>query len=300
MVQLYDKIDSYPVGPNDYWKLDSGKQHSTSTLLHLLEASNFTCKSKHKGRARLCTLYQRSQRGLLSYDGSSFRELKRFARQRALPLAVSSITSKLTPTILRAQLEQADEDATFDVFSDLPPELREMIFVHYFSSLDSLDSSSARTSHKSQPPITRVSHDVRKESLLPFYDHCRFMLSVRNVASPYRALWLHPLTANFVASTPNFARIRLLKLIFEFHRVSFELDLTNKDNPLHSLSVSLIGYMYGPGVKEKPSRVLAELRPKAMGMAARAGPLRLQMGDIEELGRSLCKILGDHPAKYYS
>lgn len=290
MVPLHDGLGSIPLGPNDYWKLNSGKKHGTSTLLHRLEVSNFACKSEHEGCARLCTLYQRSQRGLLSYDGVPFRELKIFAKQRALPLAVSSISSKLTPTILRAQLEQADEDATFDRFSELPPELREMIFVHYFSSLDSLDSSSAVTGLKSQPPITRVSRDIRKESLLLFYDHCKFTLRVRNV--------LHPITANFVASTPNFARIKLLKLIFEPLSVSFELDLTNKDNPLHFLKVSLIAFNYGPRVEEKLARVSAGLRPKVMEMAARAGPLRLHVGDIEELGRSLCKILGDHPTEY--
>lgn len=284
-MQLHDKLDSHPVGPNDYWKLDSGKQHSTNTLVHLLDASNFTCKSKHKGSARLCTLYQSSQRGLLSYDGVSFRELKLFAKQRALPLAVSSISSTLTPTILKAQLEKADEDATFDRFSELPPELREMIFVHFFGSLDSLDSSSAWTSPKSQPPITRVSREIRKESLLLFYEHCKFMLCVINVAVSHKAFRLHPTTANFLASTPNFARIKLLKLVFEPLGVSFELHLTNRDNPLQFVDVPPRWYVYGPRVERKLARVSAGLRPKVMEMAARAGPLRLRLSDIEEIGK---------------
>lgn len=36
---------------------------------------------------------------------------------------------------LKAQLEQADEDATFDYFTSLPPELRERIYKLYFGSL---------------------------------------------------------------------------------------------------------------------------------------------------------------------
>lgn len=62
---------------------------------------------------------------MTSYEGIPLDDLKRYAAQRALPPIVGS-KNRLGP--IKAQLEQADDEATFNRFSDLPPELRLLIY----------------------------------------------------------------------------------------------------------------------------------------------------------------------------
>jgi hypothetical protein len=114
---------------SDYWKLDHGPR-TKQDLLSILEPKGRAYKSTSVAHLRV--LYSHYQRGLLSYEGLRASELETFISQRALP---PRIDKRPTVSNLKRLLELADDDATFDRFLDLPPELRQQIYDHYFDSL---------------------------------------------------------------------------------------------------------------------------------------------------------------------
>lgn len=122
---------------------------------------------------RLRQLYVRHLHRFLSYEKLSARELRSFVKQRGLP---KMATTKSTTATLRAQLEQADEDATFDRFSDLPPELRQRIFEHHFDSFDVPPKYVTRPG--GQPPVIFASKQTGLEAPPLFYSRCQFGFQV--------------------------------------------------------------------------------------------------------------------------
>lgn len=212
MVQLFDHGGWPRAGPNDYWKLDTGIVLSGRNLRENLREKNFSVL-KSVNKARLRVLYARCQRGLPSYEGMSLRELRFYATRHAL-----TISPKATTTVIKTQLEKADDDATFDRFSDLPPELRRMAFQYYYDSLpfDTEADNMYAQNVRYPPPVTRTSHMFRRESLPFFYDRCDFgITSTGSSKFPYK-LSPCPRTARFIESTAihDFARIKSLRLTF--------------------------------------------------------------------------------------
>jgi len=181
MVQISDH--EYEQGSKDWWKVDSGKYYGAKDLLQILKDNIYSHKSKSKRVAHLRALYVRWQRGLMSYEGLSIRELKLYAAQRQLP---AHLNKKVTLTELKSQLEQADEDVTFRL-SDLPPELRNIIFSYYFDSVVEFRSVFLRR----QPPITYASRIIRRETLPLFFERFGFtfdysLYANRHAADPER------------------------------------------------------------------------------------------------------------------
>ncbi|GAB7330384.1 hypothetical protein MBLNU13_g02005t2 [Cladosporium sp. NU13] len=151
IVQLYG---NGPSEPNTYWELDSGTALSARSLRQHLSRKKFKPLIQTT-KPRLRELYVRYQRGMLSYERLPLRELRKFTAQRAL--LTNTDTTLNSVKELKGLLEKADDDATFGRFSDLPPELRQIVFLHYFNSLVVRE-----VRHKQQPPITLVSHSVRR------------------------------------------------------------------------------------------------------------------------------------------
>jgi len=208
---------------NDYWKLDSGNRiRKKNELLGLLTQTSASINGKNMTRLR--ELYVRQQRGLLSYEGLGARELISFVIQRKLSLQANP---KPSLAILKTQLEQADEAATFDRFSDLPPELRQQIFMQYFDSFD--ESQGDEEEPGGQPPITLVSRQTRLEALPIYYSRFNFT---------FCAAWCYHestfINKPFIRNTDddNFARIWFLKLFgFLYHDGATDLEM--------SISISL-------------------------------------------------------------
>ena len=164
MVQVSDH--GYGQGTKDWWKLDSGKRYGAKTLLYILKDKKYFHTSKSKRVVHIRALYVRCQRGLMSYGGLPIRELKLYVAQRGLPI---DLNKKTTLTELKVKLEQADEDVTFRL-SDLPPELRKIIFSYYFDSVVDFRDSPLRR----QPPITYASRIIRRETLPLFFERFDF------------------------------------------------------------------------------------------------------------------------------
>lgn len=110
--------------------------------------------------------YSRMQRGLMYYGNCSSEEVQRFCKQRK----IEPVGGRRQNNFIIA-LEQADDIATFDRFEKLAPEIRLEIYKQFFSSFDTSRALPAKTS---QPPISRVSRQTRRESLPLFYATMRF------------------------------------------------------------------------------------------------------------------------------
>jgi hypothetical protein len=268
MVQLYEDGTN---GSNTYWKLDSGVALPTRRLRKRISNMDFATLKKTT-KSRLRELYIRLQRGLLCYEGLPYRELRHFASQRALAVSTEATVSFKA---LKGLLEKADDDVTFERFSELPPELRQNVFLHYFDSL-----VVRKVRYKQQPPIALVSRKLREESLPLFYERCEFTIgAVGDLRTVPCKLVPDTLATPFLQSTAieHFARIKSLNLIFHNLGVYIQLDLHNKDNPVIFAEVSRASGEAGD------ERFFSELRVLTMGIVAREGPLKLRMSDIEEI-----------------
>lgn len=290
MVHLHNFGGYGIAGPKDYWKLDSGFHWQKRGLREKLS------KNKHSGfkigcgnTARLRELYVRHQRGLLSFESLPLQELRQFATVRGITVDPNAVS-----TVVKAQLEKADNEATFDRFTDLPPEVRQIIFRHYYESL----LSSIRAVRKYQPPITMVSRMIRQESLPLLYGYCGRLEIVSDgpITAPYK---LNPslATAKFLQSTPAhlLARIRLLQLTFTNLNFRAAIDLSNQHDPV--CKVSSYGRYHSWEMTEatlaRQQHIPSALRALATSIAARPGPLRLQLSDIEDMGEMVRSIIAD-------
>ena len=283
------QFSNYP-RPRDYWKLRDGRSLDAYILRHELETENFFV-FKNTSKSRLMVLFVRCQRGLPSYEGTPLRDLKRYAVQRALPPPAKRET---TLGAAKARLEQADDEATFDRFSDLPPELRQMIYAFYFKSFHRFGLSI----HKNQPPITRASRETRRESLPLFYEYCDFAVITATELHwlPQYNVALTTTSRDWVKATSaeNFGRIKSISLEIPHKYSTFKLGLNNRENPI-SVAWGLLNHSQSPDptVQERKDRLLFELRTIAMGIAAREGPLKLRKGDLEEMYETIRRVLGD-------
>jgi hypothetical protein len=284
-----------------YWKLDSGDpiNYKKHILLEMLRDKHYTCKSRTL--VRIQEHFVRCQRGLLSYEGLSIRELKLFTKQRGIPVTIGK---KPTLSSLKAQLEQADDDLTFDRFSDLPPELRQKIFQQYFDPFGQYLNSSGRYGfgrpvRGGQPPITMASRQTRREALPLYYSRCQFDIT-RPAASNCDIMGIDEniVQKAFVQNTPihDFALIRYFTLMFHIPRsrinrndyVYFTVNINDDECPVkvshfvghegivaHQLDIKTSG--------DEVDRVneLFMLEPRAVirSIAARGGPMKLQKND---------------------
>jgi hypothetical protein len=283
MVQLYDDYDWRLPGPKEYWKLDSGKRLRSQLLREKLREGHHSAL-KSVNNTRLRALYVRTQRGLLSFESMPPLELRHYAAQRGLTVAPSA-----TPKAVKAQLEQADDDATFDRFTDLPPEIRQIIYQYY------LDSSvaSAGSKYKYQPPLTMTSRMIRRETLPLFFDCWDIEItSAGHLTAPYK---FHPCTrtARLLQSTTtqNLARVKSIQLWFDDLKAGATIDLRNQD-PISKVDVWRTGWsdVIEAG-RARQQHLSAALRSLALSMAARPGPFRFRLSDVEDVGETIRIII---------
>lgn len=157
-------------GANMYWKLGRPSDNTTAQIKQFFKDKGFHFKES-ASKTRLLTLYSRFERELLSYEACTTAELKAFCLQRKILL-----TGNLKKGVLVLRLEEEDEDATFSQFLDLPPELRNRVYSIHFESF-------ANLALPTTPPITRVSQQLRQETLLLFYQSCTAIVNISGATS---------------------------------------------------------------------------------------------------------------------
>ncbi|KAK4610446.1 hypothetical protein CLAFUW4_13729 [Fulvia fulva] len=185
----------------DYWKLPypyldgvvgyADRSGCTYTLEHFREFA------RH--------YFNRKYLRLFPYEDCSIEDLKRFCEDRKLDIAYPiqetvmateyepvTATMVVTPKLIKrfelyradfiAQLNTDDDNRTFHGFAKLPPELRVHIYTWLFLSYG---EETGGLELPVQPPITRVSRLLRKESLPVFYQTCTFQLRLEHYDTPY-------------------------------------------------------------------------------------------------------------------
>lgn len=265
---------------NNYWKLDSGERWTEKTKEELLQILTTNDRSlKAASMTRLRELFVRQQRGLLSYEGLTVGELRSFVVQRGLS---STSTARPTAATLKARLEQADEDATFDRFSELPPEIRQQIFEQYFDSLNKCRGYTSRPG--GQPPIALASRQTRLEALPLYYSCCLFRFRIVDD-------WPDS-TFDCYLPVHRLARVRLLDLYgFRCHYKLAEYTISisvNLNDENCSTKISKISSRKGGKAMEivatKVNRMLMQ-EPHAVirRIASRPGSQKLRRSDMSEL-----------------
>lgn len=221
-----------------YWKLEGYEHFKIIHLKVYLEQAGYHVKAS-SNRKQLVDALVRWQRGLLSYDACSSKELKTFCSQRNVKVSKKPLKKELVDC-----LEDEDEMATFDRFLDLPPELRNRIYSLHFDSIDT------PLNLPQPPPITTVSRQVRQESLLLFYQTCRTIMSFHSDVSArtfgYRLssktqVSARLSTARLFSRAPSECLGNIRKLRLEgtvcppqhWVRTAWEIDLGNGTNPVN-------------------------------------------------------------------
>lgn len=155
---------------DDYWRIRG--RHPRTEYVTVKEAKETMKKrgfywksSERKGRAM--ELYERCERGLVSYEACKRRELESFVKQRGISYDRSAHKSDLV-----GMLELADDTCVFYKFLDLPAEMRSIIFTMYMEGLVVPGDKAC------QPPLCLTSRQLRHESLPLFYQVSAFSFSL--------------------------------------------------------------------------------------------------------------------------
>lgn len=224
----------------------------------------------------------RFQRHLLSYRQCTLQELIVFCENRHLTPKVKTISS------LSNTLEQADDEATFDRFLDLPPELRNTIYAMHFSDFDTVPEI------HHQPPIALASSQLRKETRELFYSCGTFRVSVhRDYPLGTYEKFLSPDTVQMVQqlSTNDFCFFSRIKYL-EMHDEpsygkpfdAFSLDFTpglSADRAITCLKLDYTTSLFiDTSGNDKLERALF---PIIQAMIARSESWSLRKGDLDDL-----------------
>lgn len=250
-------------GYNNYWKLESNRHHGTAALRARLRHLNYKFQSS-ANKDRLIQLLSRHGRGLLSYDAYRVDELRTFCQERGL-LSASSSRPQKVQMILR--LETADEMATFERFMNLPPELRVLTYTIYFKSLPAL-------SQPVQPPISKVSTLIRKESLPTFFKTCNFVFDVTcTTARPFQ---LHSSPPSFFSRTDD-------ERLKQIRHLTIDISIIGEEIRWQQGKIKILGR--SDSVERRPCPLATAVSRYLEGLANGSKETGLTRADFDEVRR---------------
>ena len=260
---------------DEYWKISRWCDMSCYDLKQELKQHQYKIPSS-ANKARLIEVMSRCQRGLMLYDGCQPKELSTFCTNRGI-----EIRSKLKPKKrqLIATIEDADDQRVFHRFMDLPPELRVQIYTSYFSSLGTVEQPI-------HPPITRVAHLVRKESLPLFYAVTRFTVGwVRHIPSRHHVA---KKKGEFFQNTSaeNIGLIRNLSISF-FGWCGHELVEWTEGSIKYFRQAAIPGLTFQ--VFNDPSKLCMTIAGYVTSINGQSGGRLLKMADIDKIISRICK-----------
>ena len=260
-------------GADEYWRLERPSHSTKAEILkgQLREKAYYFKPSATKDRLR--NVVVRCELGFLSYDKYPAKELKELCKQRRLELGAVTTKDNLVQI-----LELADDNATFDRFLDLPPELRNRIYTFHFDAFASAEFPTT-------PPIARVSRQLRQETLVLFYQAFKIRISTCTYATKrlFVSMPIHCLE--------NLRRFEVHGAIVSETALSlvlrkWDVNLGTAGNDAH-VSVDLLEWhvnytVDGIAVKE---RVEARLKKEFEAIAAREGQKKLRRSDVDMFRR---------------
>jgi hypothetical protein len=251
-----------------YWRRGMAEKHTKDDLKDFLNKRGFYHKKSEK-LSRLEVLAERCDRGHLSYEGYDVAQLRQFVKHRGLKMASPSKANKKQ---LVQHLEDADglndkfEDSReFPRFLELPPELRNAVYTFYFNALGVIPQ------RFSQPPLCKVSRELRAESLGLFYEHSTFSISMTRCLLTTGDVAINHQSKLFRDSIllPDFTRIKHL---------SIELEVGSFFSAVGTWTIDLTS---GMSTANSSCRRRQEMQQVVDDVMAREGPNKLRKSDIE-------------------
>lgn len=153
--------------PDDYWKVfwppgaRSKKDFRQELQRRRIDMSNSARWDD------LNMALKRTLLGLSLHKSTSHVELRKIIRERGIEMEPYASPLK--------SLFKADEERKFDKLLDLPPELRNRIYQYHFASFYQPIYAAE------QPPISKISRQLRKETLGLFYSSCTFRFAMEAI-----------------------------------------------------------------------------------------------------------------------
>jgi hypothetical protein len=268
--QRLDDIEKGRPGLQDkYWRWGMAEKHTKDDLKEFLHKHAFYYRKSEKV-ARLEALAERCDRGHLSYEKYNVAQVRQFVKNRDLQM---TLPSKANKKQLVQHLEDADklsdafEDSRkFPRFLKLPPELRNAVYAFYFDALGVIPQ------RFSQPPLCKVSCELRVESLGLFYEHSTFSISMKRCLLNTGDVAVNHQSKLFRDSIPHSDFIRIKHLSVELEVGTFlsavgtwTIDLTSGESTANSSC----------GRQQKMQQVVDSIM-------AREGPNKLRKSDLED------------------
>ncbi|KXT13530.1 hypothetical protein AC579_4152 [Pseudocercospora musae] len=303
---------------DDYWKLQSYSSWTAHRMKESLELRHYAV-GKSYSKDKLEEALLRSDCGMQSYADKSHDDLRALIHNRGVDASHVIRGSKVgSRGDLLSLLKTADMNPRFERFSDLPPELRNKVYEHYFSEI-------RQTLYApSEPPITRVSRDIRKETIKMYYDSCTFVfvlrlpktsdcsLGLRSLQADARALTFPSQMRLFMTSVSPEHLAYVRKMVIQlvpyhekelFYRdpkykaISIWIDEEGSDYDVHSMQ--LFGILKGHGrprnrvgsmsvlsdgaAQLRANAVCVQLEQVVGRIAQRDGKARLKLNDLYDI-----------------
>lgn len=224
--------------------------------------------------ARLQALAERCDRGHLSYDSYNVAQLRQLVKDRSLE---RTLPSKANKKQLVQHLEDADdandafEDSRkFPRFLELPPELRNAVYTNYFKGLGVIPQ------RFSQPPLCKVSRELRVESLGLFYEYSIFKISMTRCLLNTGDVLINNQTKLLRNNIPlsDFARIKHL---------SVELEIGTFMSAVGTWTIDLTN---GKNIANSSCRRQQDMQRMVDSIMAREGPKKLRKSDLRNFRRA--------------
>ena len=260
---------------NEYWRWGMPGKHTREVLKDFLWKRAFYHKKSEK-LPRLKVLAERCDRGHLSYETYNVAQLRQFVEARGLKM---KSTSKANKKQLVQRLETAEklsdtfeDKREFPRFLELPPELRNAVYTFYFNGLKVVPQ------RFSQPPICKVSRELRVESLGLFYEHATFSISMTRCLLNTGDVAINHQSKLFCdsVSESDFTRIRHLSVDLEIGTF------------LSAVGTWIIDLTSGKSIANSSCRRQQDMQRVVDMIMAREGRDKLRKTDIRFLRTAWC------------
>lgn len=272
-------LSEYSGRDDEYWKCKRNTNILTAKEIKAILKDRGYAVGESTGKTRLISHLKRSDRGLISYNPYSNDELRRLVHARRIWLDFDEEYRVGTREELLRALERADDEPTFNRFSDLPAELRTRVYKYHFS-----DFSSIWLYAPIQPPITRASSLLRKEALPLFHQQCIFVIEMSVPRSATTAIgnsriclkslaWLGGITKSSISD--------IRRLVFRLYGASYvtvEVLISTKS------SVRVVDDSLGLGMRPRAeSNGLKKVQEIVKNILTREEMSKLRKSDLFEL-----------------
>ena len=291
---------------DDYWKLDLHYNLTAKEMRALLEERHYNVGTL-MDKGRLKEHLRRTDLGLPSYYDLTIDGLRALLALRKVSSDHGTSYGFTMKRRLVKWLEEADLHPDFNRFLGLPPELRNKVYGYYYAGLRQPIYA------PSQPPLSRICRQIRKESLPMFYAVCEFEFRLQRytqlskwsttTADTVWRLTICDRMLLFLHSTPpeNLAAIRNLRVVVddEKRHIStradwwhlYRLHIAEDDTyTVHETTAVTLPHRIGwvtVGVGAKYRLMTATVRRVTAAIASREAKNKLRKADFYDLRRAL-------------